>query len=134
MSDEADRPKLASTVQALRPVLPAKNFEISKQFYADLGFQPQTLDKGLVEMQLGAWSFILQDHYVPQWADNVVMHMRVADLRLWWDHIVTLNLESRYGSKTRSPQLESWGLVAGVVDPSGVLWRISQTAPSQVER
>jgi len=29
---------LAGTVKALRPFVPAKDFEISKQLYADLGF------------------------------------------------------------------------------------------------
>jgi hypothetical protein len=34
---------LASTVKLMRPILPAKNFDISKRFYADLGFQPRML-------------------------------------------------------------------------------------------
>jgi catechol 2,3-dioxygenase-like lactoylglutathione lyase family enzyme len=48
---------LAHTVKAMRPMVPAKDFEISKRFYADLGFRPRTLMDGqLVEMHLGAYS------------------------------------------------------------------------------
>jgi hypothetical protein len=32
----------------------------------------------------------------------------------------------RCGVKTKAPQLEEWGLVAGVTDPSGVLWRFAE--------
>ena len=117
---------LARTVMAMRPMVPAKDFEISKRFYIELGFEPKILTDRLVEMQPGAFSFILQAYYVQQWADNFVMHMRVSDVKLWWDHIVGLDLASRYGVKTRAPQMEDWGFVAGVIDPSGVLWRIAE--------
>jgi hypothetical protein len=117
---------LAQTIQALRAMIPAKNFEISKRFYVDLGFEPNMLTDRLAEMSLGAFSFLLQDYYVREWADNLVMHMRVADVTLWWNHIVALDLSVRYGVRTKAPQLEDWGLVAGMVDPSGVLWRISE--------
>ncbi len=59
-----DATKLAQTVTAMRPMVPAKDFEISKRFYIDLGFRPQTLTDRLVEMYLGAYSFILQSYYV----------------------------------------------------------------------
>jgi hypothetical protein len=111
---------------AMRPMVPAEDFEISKRFYIELGFEPNTLADRLVEMQLGASSFILQAYYVQQWADNFVMHMRVSDVKLWWDHIDGLDLASRYGVKTRAPQMQDWGLVTGVIDPSGVLWRIAE--------
>jgi hypothetical protein len=117
---------LARTVKLMRPVLPAKNFDISKQFYADLGFQSRMLSDGLVEMHLGPCTFILQNYYVQQWADNFVVHMGVSDLNTWWNHIMALDLPTRYGVKTDAPRRQDWGLVAGVVDPSGVLWRIAE--------
>ena len=112
----------------MRPIVPAKDFEISKKFYLELGFRPQTLADRLVEMHFGVYSFILQDYYVEQWADNFVMHVSVADLDHWWKHICALDLTSRYGVKVGPPKQESWGMVAGLIDPSGVLWRFSQSA------
>jgi hypothetical protein len=120
---------LGATVEALRPMVPAKDFEVSRRFYVDLGFHPQVrIPDRLIEMHLGSYSFMLQNYYVQQWADNFVMHMGVTDVRTWWNHIVSLDLPARYGVKTMSPQDEGWALVAGVIDPSGVLWRISQRA------
>jgi uncharacterized glyoxalase superfamily protein PhnB len=123
-----DASDLGRTVRAMRPMVPAKDFEVSRRFYADLGFRSQILIADqLVEMHLGAYSFMLQNYYVQQWADNFVMHMRVSDVQRWWDHIVALDLPARYGVRIKAPQTEDWGLVFGVVDPSGVLWRIAQS-------
>src|SRR5215471_3488259 len=122
-----DPNNLARTVTAMRPMVPARDFDVSSRFYVDLGFQPKRLTERLVEMHLGAYSFILQNYYVEAWADNFVMHMRVSDVRLWWDHILGLDLAGRYAIKTKAPQMEEWGMVVGITDPSGVLWRIAET-------
>ena len=118
---------LVGTVKALRPFVPAQNFEISKQFYADFGFRVEPLGNSLAAMHLGLHSFLLQDYYVEEWARNFVMHMLVNDLDAWWEHLASLDIASRYGVKSpRAPKLESWGLnVAYVFDPSGVLWHIA---------
>jgi hypothetical protein len=118
---------LVGTVQALRPFVPAKDFEISKQFYADFGFRVEPLGDSLAAMHLGSHSFLLQKYYVEEWAGNFVMHMLVDDLDAWWQHLTSLNIASRYGVESpRAPKLESWGLnVAYLFDPSGVLWHIA---------
>jgi uncharacterized glyoxalase superfamily protein PhnB len=118
---------LAGTVKALRPFVPAKDFAISKQFYADIGFRVEPLDDSIAAMHIGSHSFLLQDYYVEVWADNFVLHMFVDDLDAWWEHLTSLDLASRYGVKSpRAPKLESWGLtVAYMFDPAGVLWHIA---------
>jgi len=122
-----DSASLSRTVSAMRPMVPANDFEISKRFYIELGFQPRSLTDRLVEMQLGAFSFILQDYYVREWADSSVVHVTVADIDLWWDHIVSLDLATRYGVKIQAPQSQGWAVVAGVTDPCGVLSRFAET-------
>jgi hypothetical protein len=127
-----DPSDLAGTVKALRPFVPAKDFEISKQFYADLGFSVEPLGDSIAAMHLGPHSFLLQDFYVEEWANNFVLHMFVDDLDAWWEHVCALNLESRYGVRSpRPPKLQSWGLtVAFMFDPAGVLWHIA-AVPAQ---
>jgi hypothetical protein len=130
MSDDLEN--LAHTVRAMRPMVPARDFDISQRFYVDLGFQPSTLTDRLVEMRLGSHSFLLQRYYVKQWADNCVMHLMVSSVSRWWERVVALDLSARYRVQTRAPQREDWGIVAGVVDPSGVLWRIAEVpAPEE---
>ena len=107
MSVEAS--SLARAVRAMRPMVPAKNFDMSKRFYVDLGFQPRPLTDRLVEMQLGVFSFILQSYYVREWAENFVVHVTVSDVGLWWDHIVSLDLPTRCGVKIRAPGRKAGG-------------------------
>jgi hypothetical protein len=117
---------LAETIHAVRPMVPAKNLELSRRFYADLGFQQRPLTDDLVEMSLGPCTFLLQNYYVKDWADNFVIHLTVSNIQEWWDHIASLDLPGRYGVKTSPPQNEDWGIVAGLMDPAGVLWRFAQ--------
>jgi catechol 2,3-dioxygenase-like lactoylglutathione lyase family enzyme len=124
MAHEAN--DLAGTIKAMRAMIPAQDFDTSRRFYVDLGFRPQMLTEHLAEMWCGDYSFFLQDYYVKEWADNVVMHMLVTDLERWWTHISGLDLPRRYGTKAKAPHAENWGRVAGFTDPSGVLWRLTE--------
>jgi hypothetical protein len=92
------------TVSAMRPMVPAKDLDTSMRFYIELGFQPRPLTDGLVEMQLGVFSIILQDYYVREWADNFVVHVTVSDVGAWWNHIVSLDLPARYRVKVQAPE------------------------------
>jgi uncharacterized glyoxalase superfamily protein PhnB len=111
----------------MRPFVPAKDFALSLRFYGDLGFAVDDLGDKLAELRLGPHSFLLQDYYVEQWAENFMMHMLVEDLATWWGHVEALELAGRYGvPPPQAPKRESWGLdVAYVIDPSGVLWHMA---------
>ena len=119
---------LAAGVIALRPFLPAKDFQVSLSFYEALGFQAEAHGDDLVELHLGTYSFLLQNYYVAEWAGNFMMHVLVSDLDAWWEQIQALDLPSRFSVPSpRPPKAESWGLtVAYVIDPSGVLWHFAQ--------
>jgi uncharacterized glyoxalase superfamily protein PhnB len=120
--------QLADGIVAMRPFLPAKDFEVSKRFYADLGFEISLLGDKLAHVGFGGFAFLLQDYFVKEWADNVMMHMLVNNLDEWWTSISALSLESRYDVRAPAPpKLEPWGLrVAYVFDPSGVLWHFAE--------
>jgi hypothetical protein len=115
-------------IKALRPFVPARDFTKSRDFYETLGFCAEPLGDKLVELRLGPYSFLLQDYYIEQWAENFMMHVLVDDLAAWWQHVASLDLPGRYGVQPpRAPKLENWGLtVAYVVDPSGVLWHFAE--------
>ena len=99
-------------------MVPARDFAVSTRFYIDLGFRPRALDARLIEMHLGAFSFILQDYYVKEWADNFVMHGLVTDLEGLWKHIDALDLPARYGVRAQGRAFGEPGVVRGLTDPS----------------
>jgi hypothetical protein len=45
--------QLAAGIVALRPFVPAKDFEISKQFYLDLGFEVAPLGDKVANVGIG---------------------------------------------------------------------------------
>jgi hypothetical protein len=110
-----------------RPFLPAKDFDLSKRFYETLGFT-KVLDGDVAIFQIGAGGFILQNYFQKDWAENFMMQLMVDDLDVWWTFIVSLDLPRRFGVSTpKPPALQPWGLrVAYVIDPSGVLWHVTQ--------
>ena len=115
----------------VRPFLPAKDFERSKQFYEALGFT-KLLDVSEVAIfQIGSSSFLLQNRFVKEWAENAMMQLMVDDLDVWWSRISNLDLPGRFGVPLpKAPAVQPWGLrVAYVVDPSGVLWHFAQRRP-----
>jgi uncharacterized glyoxalase superfamily protein PhnB len=121
-------PDTTPDVVALRPFVPAKDFEKSLRFYVDLGFVPVRLGDSLASMELGRYGFLLQEFDAKGFAGNFMMHLLVNDVDGWWRRIESLDLAGKYGVRAPSaPAVQPWGLtVAYVVDPSGVLWHVAQ--------
>jgi hypothetical protein len=119
---------VAPDVVALRPFVPAKDFDISVRFYTDLGFTSFQLGDGLASMHLGPFAFLLQKFDVDGFASNFMMHLLVNDVDAWWARIDALDLAGRYGVEApRAPELQPRGLsVTYVFDPSGVLWHVAE--------
>jgi predicted DNA-binding transcriptional regulator YafY len=116
----------ARDILALRPFVPARDFERSIEFYSDLGFGVERLDAGLASLQLGPFAFLLQAYDVPEFARHFMLQMLVKDLTVWWTRIEALDLAARYGVRAPlAPAVQPWGLkVAFVFDPTGVLWHV----------
>jgi hypothetical protein len=113
-----------------RPFVPAKDFALSRQFYLDLGFTLQ-LDAEVAIFGIGRTSFLLQNYYNKEWAENFMMQLMVDDLDTWWSHISALDLPTRYPVQPpQAPAWQPWGLrVMYVFDPSGVLWHVAERRP-----
>lgn len=113
--------------QEIKAFVPARDFELSKRFYADLGFEIPWSSDGLAYLHAGNASFLLQKFYNKDHADNFMMHMLVDDVEAWWHHVQTEKLAKRYGVRTEPPADRPWRIRDFVLfDPSGVLWRIGQ--------
>ncbi|MGZ2746462.1 VOC family protein [Burkholderia stagnalis] len=123
---------LASTINALRPFVPSRDFDASKRFYLELGFTLAYDGEEIAELLFGRHSILLQDFYEPAHANNTMLQMVVSDLDAWWRHIDSLRLTERHAVNAPiAPAMQPWGRrVAFLFDPSGVLWHISEAAPA----
>lgn len=113
-----------------QPFLPAKDFNLSKRFYEELGFT-KVLDGDVAIFKIGASGFIIQKRFQKEWAENFMMQLMVDDLDSWWSWISSLDLPAKFGVPApKPPMLQPWGLrIAYVTDPSGVLWHVAQRRP-----
>ncbi|MEZ5919968.1 MAG: VOC family protein [Parvularculaceae bacterium] len=111
----------------IKAFVPAKDFSLSKRFYTDLGFQIPWSDESLAYLHAGDASFLLQDFYRHEHAENFMMHMLVTDVESWWAHVIQSNLIKRYGVTASPPEDRPWAIRDfTLTDPAGVLWRIGQ--------
>lgn len=76
----------------------------------------------------GSQSFVLQDFYKKELAENFMVQLVVPDLDAWWAHIEGVRLEENFNVQSpKAPAVQPWGLrVAYVFDPSTVLWHVVQ--------
>lgn len=123
------KPKISGT-EGIRPFVPARDFALSKRFYQAIGFE-LLLDGTVAIFGMGRSSFILQNYYQKEWAENFMMQWMVDDLDAWWKHLSRLDLPGQFPSTSlRPPAMQPWGLrIAYLVDPSGVLWHLAQRRP-----
>lgn len=121
------------TAIELKAHVPAKDFELSKSFYQDLGFTLCWSNDGLAYLHYGPHGdhgkvgILLQRFYVKEFAENLQMHLIVKDVDAWWAHIQERGLLEKYGLHAEPPDDRPWKMRDfAIIDPSGVCWRIAQ--------
>lgn len=115
----------------IKAFVPARDFELSKRFYVDLGFELESLSDNMAYFHAGGCSFLLQRFYVKEHAENFMMHMLVEDVEAWWRHVESQQLAKKYGVRVNPPEDRPWGIRDFTIDdPTSVLWRIGQSIES----
>lgn len=113
----------------LKAFVPAKDFELSKQFYQDVGFVLASDTDGIAYFHHANVSFLLQNFYVKELAENFMMHLLVESVDSWWTTIRDAKIAEKYGVKITPVEQRPWRMRDFVViDPSGVLWRIAENS------
>ena len=88
---------------SIRPFIGAQNFEESRSFYRDLGFEETILSADMSVFKTGAMSFYLQNAYVKDWIDNSMIFMEVDDVDRCWNELLALDLSSKYKTVRLTP-------------------------------
>ena len=114
--------------KSIRAFIGAENFEESRQFYKDLGFEESVISKNMslfkVSDELG---FYLQDAYVKDWVDNTMIFLEVEDVDRYWTELQNLALNKKYKNVKLTPvRNDYWGRECFIHDPSGILWHFGE--------
>lgn len=116
----------------IKAFVPSKDFELCKEFYADIGFELKWSDSELAYFTAGNSSFILQNFYVKDHADNFMMHLLVESADDWWQRIQDEKIVEKYNVRLGEPEDRDWKMRDfTLTDPTGVLWRIGNNIESK---
>ena len=112
---------------SIRPFIGSKDFELSRSFYRDLGFEESILSPNMSLFKIEQIGFYLQDAYVREWIDNSMIFLEVDDVDRYWNELLALNLAAKYKDVKLTPvRIDDWGKECFMHDPSGVLWHFGQ--------
>lgn len=113
-------------VPAVRTVaiwIPCLDQARSTRFYTGLCGPPVERAGDFVCFRLGGTALWLQDRYVKEWAENLVLYTGVADADAWHARIAALRGEPEFADlRVDGPVDQPWGhRVVTTWDPAGVL-------------
>jgi uncharacterized glyoxalase superfamily protein PhnB len=116
------------SVNSIVAFVPSKDFDKSRKFYLDLGFEQTWGDDSACGLRIDGQTIILQNFYVKDHSDNFMMQLVVDDANAWWDRIQSLGLKEKYQlGMANPPAMQPWGIVVlYITDPTGVLWHIAE--------
>src|SRR5262249_53334259 len=113
----------------LKAFIPSKDFDHSKRFYQDIGFVLASGSNGIAYFHCANVSFLLQNFYIKESAENLMMHLLVESVDSWWTKIRDARIAEKYGVKVTVVEQRPWRMRDFVlIDPSGVLWRIAENS------
>jgi hypothetical protein len=100
---------------SIRPFIGSKDFNLSRAFYKDLGFEEHVISPQLSAFHFSNMIFYLQNAYVKDWVDNTMVFVEVENV----DDYLT----DKYPMvRLVHPKVLDWGKECFVHDPSGILW------------
>ncbi|QHI36629.1 hypothetical protein IMCC3317_19920 [Kordia antarctica] len=117
----------SDNIKSIRAFIGAKNFEVSRSFYRDLGFEELSVLHNMSYFKLGDFGFYLQDAYVKDWIENTMIFLEVDDLKQHLEAIKKLHLDQKYENvRITEITYNDWGNEFFIYDPSGILWHIGE--------
>ena len=112
---------------SIRPFIGAKDYDLTRSFYRDLGFEEVILSAEMSLFKTGQLGFYLQKTFVKDWIDNTMIFLEVADVDRYFNELLALKLTANYPGVRLTPARQyDWGKECFMHDPSGILWHFGQ--------
>jgi catechol 2,3-dioxygenase-like lactoylglutathione lyase family enzyme len=114
--------------KAIRPFIGAKDYEKSRSFYRDFGFEEIEISNDMCVYKLaGNVAFYLQKAFVKDWVENTMLFLEVENTEDFRNNLLQLGLDKKHkGVRISSIRDEEWGREFFVHDPSTILWHIGE--------
>jgi hypothetical protein len=113
--------------KSIRPFIGASDFQLSRNFYKDLGFQESIISNDMSYFRFNELGFYLQNAFVKDWVDNSMIFVEVDNVDRYWNELLALDLPSKYRNVKLVPIRNlDWGRECFLHDPSGILWHFGE--------
>lgn len=109
-------------VTDIKVFIPSKDYEISKLFYTEIGFESELVTDDLTLFQNGSYSLYLQRFYNQELADNLMLQICVSDIEEAFD----ICSSSEHKTRITPVEQEAWGRVFYLWGPAGELLHITE--------
>jgi formyltetrahydrofolate synthetase len=106
----------------IKAFVPSEDYEISKSFYSEIGFNSEYVTDALTLFENGDCLFFLQRFYNEELSNNFMLQICVTDI--YEAHEICSNSKNK--TKITPVQQESWGKVFYLWGPVGELLHITQ--------
>jgi len=110
-------------IKKLRAFVPCKDYELSKQYYQELGFKILWQDNDLCQMGSKEYDFFLQNYFNKELAENFMLQMYVEDLESLFEKAKSL-VKKYPNTKVRDIFDAPYGKTFHLLGPSGELWHM----------
>lgn len=108
---------------SLEPFVPSgSNFEGSKQFFLELGFQINWEVDGYIGFQRDECRFVLQRFDNVPFAENFMLSVKVSDVEEFRASVIDKQLPEKYGIRIGKITQMPYGREVNVIDLAGVCW------------
>jgi len=108
---------------SIAPFVPSgNNFEGSKQFFLELGFDISWDAGDYVGFEKDGCGFILQKYDNKAFAENFMLSVKITDAEAFWNEVNEKQLPQRFGIKVSKPAQQPYGIEVNIIDIAGVCW------------
>ena len=108
---------------SLEPFVPSgSNYEASKQFFQELGFEIKWEAGDYVGFEKDGCKFILQHYDQKAFAENFMLSVRIENAEEFWKEVTEKKLPEKYGIRIGKPTKQPYGIEVNIIDIAGVCW------------
>jgi hypothetical protein len=112
---------------SLEPFIPSgKNFEASKQFFVELGFNISWDAGDYVGFSREECKFILQKYDNEDFATNLMITVKVDDIVSFRNEVLEKKLPEKYAVRISAVSQQPYGKEVNIIDIAGVCWHFVQ--------
>ena len=108
---------------SLQPFVPSgNNFEGSKEFFVELGFNIAWDAGDYIGFERDGCRFILQKFDNKAFAENFMISVRINNAEEFWKEVSSKQLTEKFGIRLGKPTQEPYGKEVNIIDLAGVCW------------